>query len=229
MSSFRTITFPRSCLLSLPLALGAFLSLAACGPADSGYAPQQQASAIGPTLELPREKAGEPCASRNPEERANQGATAEQKCTPNASGGDRPGNPLRPGSVVCVSRYKNGQGQWQEALVSQSGEAITFGVAYDTREQCQERRTQGGTASPAENPSGMRGYGKTMDSPQMQQTLDASSGTGPKSGTGVLGSTNPLDLMNRLRQATALDEATPPRNAIDEALSEYQSSPKQQP
>jgi hypothetical protein len=62
----------------------------------------------------------------------------------------------------------------------------------------------------------------------MQQTLDASTGASSKSGAGVLGSTNPFDLMNKLRQATALDEATPPRDAIDAAVSEYQSSPKQQ-
>jgi len=34
----------------------------------------------------------------------------------------------------------------------------------------------------------------------------------------VLDATNPLDLINRLRQATAMDDATDPSDAIDAAL-----------
>ncbi len=34
----------------------------------------------------------------------------------------------------------------------------------------------------------------------------------------ILDATNPLDLMNQLRRATALDNATTPSDAIDEAL-----------
>tara|TARA_B100001250_G_C19427402_1_gene625965 strand:+ start:81 stop:437 length:357 start_codon:yes stop_codon:yes gene_type:complete len=42
----------------------------------------------------------------------------------------------------------------------------------------------------------------------------------------ILDATNPLDLLNRLRQATAMDDATTPSDAIDEALKvfDYESS-----
>ncbi|HJN34942.1 MAG: hypothetical protein AB8E74_07750 [Prochlorococcus sp.] len=39
----------------------------------------------------------------------------------------------------------------------------------------------------------------------------------------VLNSTNPLDLMNRLRRATAMDDATTPEDAIDAALKAYET------
>ena len=35
---------------------------------------------------------------------------------------------------------------------------------------------------------------------------------------GILDATNPMELMNRLRRATAMDNATPPSDAIDQAL-----------
>ena len=38
-----------------------------------------------------------------------------------------------------------------------------------------------------------------------------------KKGT-ILDATNPMDLMNRLRRATAMDNATSPSDAVDEAL-----------
>ncbi len=44
-------------------------------------------------------------------------------------------------------------------------------------------------------------------------------GTDPgKAKGGALGATNPFDLINRLRKATALDDATDPSDAIDAAL-----------
>ena len=39
-----------------------------------------------------------------------------------------------------------------------------------------------------------------------------------KESGGIIGATNPMELINRLRNATALDNATPPSDAIDEAL-----------
>ena len=39
-----------------------------------------------------------------------------------------------------------------------------------------------------------------------------------KESGGIIGATNPMELINRLRSATALDNATPPSDAIDEAL-----------
>ena len=39
----------------------------------------------------------------------------------------------------------------------------------------------------------------------------------------ILDATNPMDLMNRLRRATALDNATSPSDAVDEALKALES------
>jgi hypothetical protein len=47
-------------------------------------------------------------------------------------------------------------------------------------------------------------------------------GTGPKRSSSILDSTNPLDLMNKLRRGTALDIATPPGDAVDAALKDFQ-------
>ena len=62
-------------------------------------------------------------------------------------------------------------------------------------------------------------------SKQEQQFYDygPSSGTG-KSGGSVLDSANPMDLMNKLRKSTAMDEATPPGDAIDQALKALNAS-----
>ena len=67
------------------------------------------------------------------------------------------------------------------------------------------------------------GYGQTINSPQQQRELDY--GTGPQRNTSVLDATNPIDLMNRLRRATAMDDATPPSDAIDAALRDFQAQP----
>ena len=41
----------------------------------------------------------------------------------------------------------------------------------------------------------------------------------------VLDAANPMDLMNRIRRSTAMDDATPPSDAIDEALKAFQNQP----
>ena len=41
---------------------------------------------------------------------------------------------------------------------------------------------------------------------------------GERNEGGILDATNPMELMNRLRRATAMDNATPPSDAIDQAL-----------
>ena len=75
------------------------------------------------------------------------------------------------------------------------------------------------------------GYGQTLGtSIQERQLYDY----GPsKSGTGsgsILDSTNPLDLMNKLKRSTALDDATPPSSAIDQALRDFDAkAPKPAP
>ncbi len=66
------------------------------------------------------------------------------------------------------------------------------------------------------------GYGQTINSPQQERELDY--GTGPQRNS-VLDATNPIDLMNRLRRATAMDDATAPSDAIDAALRDFQAQP----
>lgn len=70
------------------------------------------------------------------------------------------------------------------------------------------------------------GYGQTLGtSPMERQMYDG--GTGRPNGGSILDSTNPIDLMNKLRRSTAMDDATPPASAIDQALQqlEIQSKP----
>lgn len=73
----------------------------------------------------------------------------------------------------------------------------------------------------------VQGYGQTIDSPQQQRELDAGSGS-PSSRNSMLDATNPIDLMNRLRRASAFDNATPPSDAIDAALRDFDSQPQPQ-
>lgn len=57
-------------------------------------------------------------------------------------------------------------------------------------------------------------------STQEQRFYDYGPGgsNGSSKGGSVLDSANPLDLMNKIRKGTAMDEATPPTDAIDAAL-----------
>ncbi|TVS01786.1 MAG: hypothetical protein EA413_13630 [Cyanobium sp. PLM2.Bin73] len=68
------------------------------------------------------------------------------------------------------------------------------------------------------------GFGQTINAPQQERMLDEGSGAGP--GSTILDATNPIDLMNRIRRATALENATPPRDAIDAALRDFDSAPQ---
>ena len=63
-------------------------------------------------------------------------------------------------------------------------------------------------------------------SKQEQQFYDygPSSGSG-KGGGSILDSANPMDLMNKLRKSTAMDDATSPGDAIDQALKLLNSPP----
>jgi len=70
------------------------------------------------------------------------------------------------------------------------------------------------------------GYGQTLGtSPMERQLYDG--GTSRPSGGSILDSANPLDLMNKIRRGSAMDDATPPASAIDQALQqlEVQSAP----
>ena len=50
---------------------------------------------------------------------------------------------------------------------------------------------------------------------------------GNDKGGSILDSTNPMDLMNRLRRATAMDDATSPSDAIDDALKVFELQGKE--
>ena len=43
----------------------------------------------------------------------------------------------------------------------------------------------------------------------------------------ILDATNPMDLINRIQRAGAMNDATPPSDAIDAALREFQQGPKE--
>ena len=68
-----------------------------------------------------------------------------------------------------------------------------------------------------------KGYGQTISSPQQERELDY--GTGTNKGGSALDSANPIDLMNKLRKATSMDDATPPGDAVDAALRDFHSPP----
>ena len=61
-------------------------------------------------------------------------------------------------------------------------------------------------------------------SKQEQQIYDYGPSSGKGSGS-LLDSANPMDLMNKLRKSTAMDDATPPGDAIDQALKLLNSPP----
>lgn len=77
-----------------------------------------------------------------------------------------------------------------------------------------------GAGARAQGAADLKGYGQTISSPQQERELDYGSGT---KGSSVLDATNPIDLMNRLRRATALDDATSPGDAVDAALKDFHS------
>jgi hypothetical protein len=64
-----------------------------------------------------------------------------------------------------------------------------------------------------------QGYGQTIQDSNNGGASTLGPGVG-KSGS-ILDAANPIDLMNRLRRSQALDDATPPSSAIDQALKDY--------
>jgi hypothetical protein len=83
-----------------------------------------------------------------------------------------------------------------------------------------------GLLAAASQPSALaqqQGYGQTMEG--VSGTGGGASGLGPGLGTGkggnVLDAVNPIDLMNRIRRSQSLDDATPPGDAVDQALRDY--------
>ena len=64
--------------------------------------------------------------------------------------------------------------------------------------------------------------GSGYQSPQQRDVFQTVPGL--KNQESVLDATNPMDLMNRLRRANAMNDATPPADAIDAALKALESS-----
>ena len=98
----------------------------------------------------------------------------------------------------------SGRGRWTVALL---GAAASAGLAVS------------GAPALAQE----KGYGQTISSPQQERELDY--GTGTNRGGSVLDSANPIELMNKLRRATAMDDATQPSDAIDAALRDFHAQP----
>jgi hypothetical protein len=70
------------------------------------------------------------------------------------------------------------------------------------------------------------GYGQTLGtSPMERQIYDYGPGGKPSGGGSILDSTNPIDLMNKLRRGTAMQDATSPESAIDQALKDFEAQP----
>ena len=71
------------------------------------------------------------------------------------------------------------------------------------------------------------GYGQTMGSSPPERQFYDNGSSSPSSGSGgssLFNSTNPLDLMNKLKRSSALDDATSPSAAIDQALKDLEAN-----
>jgi hypothetical protein len=68
-------------------------------------------------------------------------------------------------------------------------------------------------------PAQEAGYGQTLGAPQQRNLFDGDLG-GDEDGLDL---NNPLNLIDRLRRGTAMDDATPPGDAVDAALREFES------
>ena len=65
--------------------------------------------------------------------------------------------------------------------------------------------------------------GSAYETPQERQIYSPDSAG--SAGSSVLDATNPMDLLNRIRRSGAMDDATPPSDAVDAALKAYQQQP----
>ena len=82
-----------------------------------------------------------------------------------------------------------------------------------------------------EAPAQQAGYGQTLGTSTMECQLYDYGPSNSGSGSGsILDSTNPLDLLNKLKRGTSLDDATPPSSAVDQALRDFDAkAPKPAP
>lgn len=76
------------------------------------------------------------------------------------------------------------------------------------------------------------GYGQTMGTSPAESQIyngDPTGGSRTGGGSGGLSPTNPLDLINKIRKSSAMDDATPPSDAIDQALKALEAQTGPQP
>ena len=112
-------------------------------------------------------------------------------------------------AAPCAEPGAIGPARWSWRLGPRLGPAVLAGGLI---------AAMGGAVNPAA--AQQAGYGQTLGSSQQEREVNF--GTGPKRSSSILDSTNPLDLMNKLRRGTALDNATPPGDAVDAALKDFQ-------
>jgi hypothetical protein len=79
---------------------------------------------------------------------------------------------------------------------------------------------------PAAAPAQQQGYGQTLGTSPMEKQMYDPDSRGGKGGGSLLDATNPLDLMNIIRRNSAMNDATPPSSAIDQAIKELDAQPK---
>lgn len=65
------------------------------------------------------------------------------------------------------------------------------------------------------------GYGQTLGTSPMERQIY---GTGSSGSGSPIDARNPIDLMNQLRRSTAMDDATPPASAVDQALRDLEKT-----
>lgn len=75
-------------------------------------------------------------------------------------------------------------------------------------------------ATAASTPAQEAGYGQTLGAPQDRRLFDGDLGDERDAGLDL---NNPLEIINRLRRSTAMDDATPPGDAVDAALREFEA------
>ena len=68
---------------------------------------------------------------------------------------------------------------------------------------------------------------ETTQTPEERELYNTLPGENQKGG--ILDATNPMDLINRLRQATAMDDATSPSDAIDQAIEAFEKESDESP
>lgn len=76
------------------------------------------------------------------------------------------------------------------------------------------------------------GYGQTLGNSPMEQQMynyDPGSGSRPGGSSAGLNPANPLDLINKIRKGSAMENATPPGDAVDQALKALEAESRPQP